>query len=93
MDLAIFVKVVQRISTKLDILEKNQTNINSNTNRTAIVNAKPTYQQAARFASVTPTTVTTTTSLLSTAIGMHAGPMDVSFEGKQGSLTAEKKER
>ena len=87
-------KVVQGISTKLDILGKNRTNANSNTNHTATVNAKPTYQQATRFAPVTPpTTVTTTTLLPSTATGTHAGPMDVSFAGKQGPLTAEEKEQ
>ena len=80
MDLATFVKVVQGISTKLKILGKNRTNANSNTNCSTTINAKPTYQQAARFAPVTPpTTVTTTTLLPSIATGTHAGPMDVSL--------------
>ena len=93
-DLATFVKVVQGISTKLEILGKNRTNANSNTNRSTTINAKPTYQQAVRFAPVTPpTTITTNTSLPSTATSTHTGPMDVSFAGKQEPLTAEEKEQ
>ena len=42
MDLATFVKVVQEMSTKLEILEKNWTNANSNTNCTNNV-TKPLY--------------------------------------------------
>ena len=94
MDLATFVKVVQGISTKLEVLGKNQTNANPNTNRANFnVNTKPTHQQTTRFAPIAPTTVTTTISLPSTAIGTHAGPIDVSFVGKQGLLTAEEKEQ
>ena len=70
----------------------------------AVNTLKPTYQQTTRFvsqptrstAAVPTTTVTTSstlpTSLLSTATGMHAGPMDMSSV-RRGPLTAEEKEQ
>ena len=103
MDLATFVKVVQGISTKLDILGKTsyRTNVNSNSaNRANFVNTRLTHQQTTRFvpqptrsAPAAPTSITTTTStLLSTTTGTHAGPMDVSSV-RRGPLITKKKER
>ena len=102
MDLATFVKVVQRISTKLEILGKNRTNVNSNSaNRANFINTKPTQQitrfvlQPTRFVVAAPTSTTTTTtssSLPSTATGTHAGPMDMSSV-RRGPRTIEEKER
>ena len=99
MDLATFVKVVQGISTKLNILGKtHRFNVNSNAaNCTNFVNTKPMSQQTTRFVAAAPTTVTTSstlpTSLLSTATGTHAGFTDVSSAERQGLLTIEEKER
>ena len=101
MDLTTFVKVVQGISTKLDILGKtHRTDVNSNSaNRANFVNTRLTHQQTIRFvlqptrsAPAAPISVTTTTSLSSTATGTHAGPMDVSSV-RRGPLTTEEKER
>ena len=101
MDLATFVKVVQGISTKLNILRKtHRSNVNSNTNRANFINTKSPSQQTTRFVSqptrfapVALAAVTTMTSTLpSTATGTHAGPMDVSSV-RRGPLSAEKKER
>ena len=101
MDLATFVKVVQGISTKLDILGKtHRSNANPITNCANFANTKPTSQQttrfvpqATRFAPAAPAAVTTTTfTLPSTATGTHAGPMDMSSV-RRGPLTTEEKEQ
>ena len=92
-DLATFVKVVQGISTKLEILGKNWINANLNTNCTNNV-TKPLYHQLTnRIAFIPFTTITTTTLLSSTAIGTHSGPIDMSYADKQKPLTVEKKKR
>ena len=94
-------KVVQKISTKLKILGKNQTtNTNSNANCANFnTNTKLSYyklsiyQPTTRLAVVLSTTVTTITLLSFTATGTHSGPMDISYAERQRPLTAEEKER
>ena len=93
MDLATFVKVMQKISTKLKYLGKNQTNINLNTNCANInVKTQPsTHQPTTRFAAIFFTTVITTILLFFTAIGIHLGPIDISYADKQEPLSEKKK--
>ena len=89
--------------TKLNILRKNQTNINSNTNCANFnINTKPSYykpniyQSTTRFAAILFTITATTLllfSLLFTATGIHLEPIDMLYAGKQRPLNEKGKKR
>ena len=97
MSLEIFIKTIQGIATKLEVLKEQESrrfNRPNNVNIAHATNAAVTVKPPTPPPRPPPTfRAQTAPANPSTATGAHPGPMDLSLSGKRGSLSLEEKDR